>query len=77
MSVSGSESLPPPCSVWIVFWHDERRGDRNVGAHGVFANETMAREEADRMNRLSGCVYTAVNYVVTPNKGVTGAGGVP
>ena len=27
----------------------------------------MAREEADKMNRLSGCVYTAVNYMVTPN----------
>jgi hypothetical protein len=52
--------------VWIVLWHDERRGDRNVGVHGVFADEAMARDEADTMNREASCVYWSVNYVVTP-----------
>jgi len=55
-----------PCSVWIVLWHDENRGDRNTGVHGVFADETIACDEADRMNRTSHALYfTAVSYVVT------------
>ena len=54
-------------SVWIVLWHDEWRGDRNTGVHGVFADENMARTEADKMNRTSHALYTAVSYVVIPN----------
>jgi len=45
--MSGSESIPG--SVWVVTWHDDRRGDRNAGIHGVFATETMARDEADKL----------------------------
>jgi hypothetical protein len=65
--MSGSESIPG--SVWVVTWHDERRGDRNAGIHGVFATETMARDEADAMNRKYPGVYAAVNYLVTPKGG--------
>ena len=53
-------------------WHDEGRSDHNVGVHGVFADETMAHDEADEMNRNASYVYWAVNYMVTPNAPVVG-----
>ena len=57
-----------PREVWIVLWHDEGRGDRNVGVHGVFDDATMAHDEAHKMNRESSYLYWPVNYMVTPAK---------
>jgi hypothetical protein len=57
-----------PREVWIVLWHDEGRGDRNVGVHGVFDDATMAHDEAHKMNRESSYLYWPVNCMVTPAK---------
>ena len=66
MKCEGSPQTPG--SVWIVTWHDERLGsNRNAGIHGVFADETMALDEAAKMNRTYPGVYMAVSYLVTPN----------
>ena len=53
-------------SVWLVLWHDRRRGDRNCGVHGVFTDEAMARESVDKMNASEDAFYWAVSYLVIP-----------
>jgi len=55
-------------AIWIVLWHDPSRADLNVGVHGLFSDETMARSETEKMNRDTSCVYWTVSYVVTPKK---------
>ena len=61
-----------PGSMWIVQWYDERLGaNRNTGIHAVFADEAMARDVADSMNRRSTSIYTAALWTVMPNNKLT------